>query len=150
MSQENVELVKRLQPDGLDLVQVFSRSLTELVSEDDAELFIDGFEVRVVLDELGNVARRGPEGLTAMWRDWLSPWDSFRLDVEEFIDAGDAVVVFARVLSRTKHDGVLMEHSPAAIWWILEGKVAAIHFFLDRAAALEAVGLPGQDAYADS
>jgi SAM-dependent methyltransferase len=38
-----------------------------------------------------------------------------------------------------------VEHSPTAIWRIREGKVAAIHFYLERAEALEAVGLSEQD-----
>jgi ketosteroid isomerase-like protein len=85
-----------------------------------------------------------------MWREWLTPWSSFRLDVEDFIDAGDAVAVFARVVSRTKHAGVVVEHSPTAIWRIHDGKVAAIHFYLEREKALKAVGLSEQDAHADS
>jgi ketosteroid isomerase-like protein len=153
MSQENVKLVRRLQPDGLDLVQVFSTGISELISEDEAELFADDFEVRVLFSDtagIEDVARRGPGGLAEIWREWLTPWDSYRLDVEQFIDAGDAIVVLAHVVSRTKHDGVLMEHSPTAIWKIREGKIAAIHFYLEREEALKAVGLSEQDAHTES
>lgn len=139
-----MELVRRLQPDGLDLVQAFSASIDELVSEDDAGLFTDDLKVRFISDTAGDLAvvpAPGSSGLAAMWREWLTPWDSYRLDVEDLIDAGDAIVVFARVQARTKHDGVLVQHSPAAIWRIREGKIAAIHFYLEREEALEAVGL---------
>jgi ketosteroid isomerase-like protein len=147
MSRENVELVKRLQPDGLDLVETFSAGASEMMSEDQAALFTDDFEVRFISDMIGKVGgfeARGPDGLTAMWRDWLTPWENYRLDVDEFIDAGDDVVVFARVEARTERDGVLVHHAPAAIWKIRQGRVAAITFCLDRAEALEAAGLPAE------
>jgi ketosteroid isomerase-like protein len=82
------------------------------------------------------------------WRDWLTPWASYRIDAEDFIDAGDEVVVFARIKARTARDGVLVEHSPAAVWTIREGKVAGIRFLLERSEALEAAGLSEQDARA--
>jgi ketosteroid isomerase-like protein len=143
MSQENVELVKRFQPSGLDLVEVFSAGPDQLVSGGGAELFTDDFEVAVIAGAAGgqNLQARGPDGLAAIWLEWLTPWRSYRLDVEEFIDAGDAIVVFARVQARTERDGVLVQHSPAAIWRIREGKIAAIHFYFERAVALEAAGL---------
>jgi ketosteroid isomerase-like protein len=152
MSQENVDLVKRFQPSGLDLVEVFSAGADRLVSADDAELFTDDFEVAFSAEAAGGQARqaRGADGLTVMWREWLTPWKSYRLDVERFIDAGDAVVVFARVQARTQRDDVLVQHSPAATWKIREGRIAAIHFYLQREEALEAVGLTTQDAYARS
>jgi ketosteroid isomerase-like protein len=151
MSQENVELVKRFQPSGLDLVEVFSAGADQLVSGDEAELFTDDFEVAFIAEAAGgqDLQARGSAGLTAMWLEWLTPWRSYRLDVEEFIDAGDAVVVLARVQARTERDGVLVQHSPAAIWRIRGGKVAAIHFYLDRAEALEAVRFSEQ-THADS
>jgi ketosteroid isomerase-like protein len=143
MSRQNVELVKRLQPTGVDLVEVFSAGADQLVGGDAAELFTDDFDVAVIVGSAGGQLRQsgGPEGLTAIWRDWLTPWRSYRLDVEEFIDAGDAIVVFARVQARTERDGVLVQHSPAAVWRIRKGKVAAIHFYLEREEALAAVGL---------
>jgi ketosteroid isomerase-like protein len=144
MSQENVELVKRFQPSGLDLVEVFSAGADQPVSGEASNFFTDDFEVAFIAKAAGggqNIQARGADGLAAMWREWLTPWRSYQLDVEEFIDAGDAVVVFARVQAQTERDGVLVQHSPAAIWRIREGKIAAIHFYLERGEALEAAGL---------
>jgi ketosteroid isomerase-like protein len=152
MSQENVELVKRLQPTGLDLVEVFSAGADQLVSREEAEFFTDDFEVAFLAGATGRdpIRARGPNGLAAMWLEWLTPWRSYRLDVEEFFDAGDAVVVFARVQARTERGGVLVQHSPAAIWSIRGGRIASIHFYLEREEALEAVGLSEQRAHGDS
>lgn len=150
MPSANVELVKMLQPDGLDLVEAFDAGATEMMNEEQQQFFTDDFEVRFTSDLVGQGGEflaSGPDGLNAMWREWLTPWESYRLDVEEFIDAGDAVVVFVRVEARTLRDGVLVHHTPAAIYRIREGMVAGITFYLDRAEALAAAGLTEQTAH---
>ena len=84
----------------------------------------------------------GITGLVAGWRDWLEPYESYWLEVEDFIDAGgDRVVVPARGRARTRRDRVLVEHSPAAVFTIRSGKLARVSFHLDRGQALAAVGL---------
>jgi ketosteroid isomerase-like protein len=146
MSRENVDLVKGLQPDGVDMVELVSVP-DEVVNEERTEFFTDDFEVRFIAEKYGRgeLEAQGGDGLLAMWREWLTAWESYQLDVEEVIDAGDNVVVFAHVKARTKRDGVPMEHSPAAVWRFREGKIAAVHFYLDRAEALEAAGLPSEE-----
>jgi len=151
MSQENVELVRSLQPSGIDLVEVFALE-TQTADDPDAELFHRDLEVQFIArgETLEGTVYRGLEGLAQAWREWLAAWTSYRLDVDEFVDAGDKVVVFVRVAARTARDDVLMHHTPGAIWAIRAGKVASIRFYFDRREALEAVGLSEQDAHADS
>jgi ketosteroid isomerase-like protein len=147
MSRENVELVKALQPTNVDLVEFVSANEGADQGGLDAipaAAFADDFEVRFIASGMQLQEYRGVQGLAQGWRDWLIPWASYRLDAEDFIDMGDAVVVFARVRGRTARDDVLVEHAPAAIWSIREGKVAAIRFYLDRDEALEAAGLREQ------
>jgi hypothetical protein len=91
---------------------------------------------------------RGLAGMIEGWRDWLSPWASYRIDAEGFLDAGDDVVILVHVRAKTSRDGVVMEHSPAAVWTVEGGRVGRIRFFLERQAALEAVGLPTQTSHA--
>jgi ketosteroid isomerase-like protein len=148
MSSPHVEMIKRLQPDGVDLVTLFSEDGEGLVSKEDEKLFDDAFEVRFIAEAAGanDIIGRGVEGLTETWRDWLTPWKSYRLDSEEFIDAGRDVVVFVRIEGETERDSVVVRHAPAAIWRFSdEGKIVAIHFYLNRAEALEAAGLPSEE-----
>jgi ketosteroid isomerase-like protein len=84
---------------------------------------------------------RGIEGLIEGWRDWLTPWESYRLEVEEFIDAGDQVLELVRVRARTSRHGVDVEHRPAAVWTVEDGVVVAVHFFLERPEAFGFAGL---------
>jgi len=103
--------------------------------------FAEDFEVRFVAAGAGTDLRfRGLEGLGAGWRNWLEAWDRYEIEAEEFIDAGDQVVVFTRVRARTHRDGVEMEHAPAAVWTLCDGVVQRIEFYLERDAALAAVG----------
>jgi ketosteroid isomerase-like protein len=120
----------------------------EMLNEGRKEFFTDDFEVRFIAERYGRgeLEARGGDGLLAMWREWLEAWESYRLEVEELIEAGENVVVFARVEARTKRDGVLMHHSPAAVWRFRGGKIAAVHFYLDREEALESARLPEAQA----
>jgi ketosteroid isomerase-like protein len=144
MSRENLELVRRLQPSGEDLVQFFAQDAEGLINEEDAAFFSDDFEVRFIYERgmTGELDAQGADGLTQAWRDWLTPFHSYRLDVEKIFDAGNDVLTFVQVEAQTERDAVVMKHSPAAVWrFDDEGKVIALHFYLDRDEALEAVGL---------
>jgi ketosteroid isomerase-like protein len=143
MSKENVELVRSLQQTGVDLVEVFPENevVDQAVLTAFPGVFAADFAVQFIAKGIQLPEYHGVDGLAEAWRDWLAPWASYRIDVEDFIDAGDKVVVFARVRGRTARDGVLVEHTPAAIWSIQEGKVVGLRFYLERAEALEAARL---------
>jgi ketosteroid isomerase-like protein len=149
MSRQNVELVKRVQPTGVDFVELFADGGEGLgLSEEDEERFHDDFEVRFISEYTSGPSEldaAGAEGLAGGWQQWLTPFKSYWLELEQVIDAGRDVVTFVRVEAQTERDGVVMKHAPAAIWrFDDEGKVVALHFYLDRAEALEAAGLPSE------
>ena len=101
-------------------------------------------EIEFVALESGPLRDRrliGIEGLIEGWRDWLEPWASYVMESEDVIDAVEHVVSLIRVRAKTTHDGVEIEHSPAAVWTIEDGMVAAVTFYLDRDQALRAAGL---------
>jgi ketosteroid isomerase-like protein len=140
MSQQNVELVRALQPSGgADLAEVFAEDQSALAEEMSA-LVDPCFECVFIGNESSGsptLSYRGPEGFIAGWREWLSPWESYRIDAEEFIDAGDEVVVLARVQARTRRGGVEMGHAPAAVWTVRDGRISKIEFYFERSQALE-------------
>ena len=153
MSQENVELVKFLQPTGVDLAEVFSRGFDAQAAIDpNNEFFHRNVEVQFIArgEKLEGAVYHGLEGMAKAWREWLGAWTSYRLEAEGFVDGGDKVVALVRVAARTARDDVLMHHTPGAVYTIRDGKVASIHFYLDRSEALEAAGVSEQGAHADS
>ena len=131
MSRENVEIVKSLWPPEVDLVELTrSPAPPEVVDGLDADLeviFHSG------VPGANNPSYHGVAGFVQGWRDWLEPYESYRLEVEDFIDAGsDRVLAPARVQARTRRDGVLVEHFPAAVCTIRDGRLAQVAFHLDR------------------
>jgi ketosteroid isomerase-like protein len=145
MSKENVELVRGLQPTGVDLVEVFrNEGATEalMAAADDAPMSADAV-IEFVGGEgvLERGGYRGLEGLVEGWRVWLEGWDSQVMQLEELIDAGEQVLALVRIKGRTTRHGVEVEHAPAAVWTIEDGIVVGISFYLDRDLAFEAAGL---------
>jgi ketosteroid isomerase-like protein len=72
------------------------------------------------------------------------------IDPEEFIDAGDQVVLISRQLGRGKMSGIDVEQQLAQVWTLRDKKIVRMTAYPSKADALEAVGLSEQDAHADS
>ncbi len=146
MSQENVEIVKRAQPDGVDLVQLFGGFTAPDPSTPGIDLTVFDSDCRVEFvasrrAALGPPSSSGLLGLAEGWADWLEPWESYYIEIERFIDTGDQVVALARVRAQSSRDAVSVEHAPAAIWSVDNGKIVRVRFFLEHDEALEAAGL---------
>jgi ketosteroid isomerase-like protein len=89
----------------------------------------------------------GVEGFREAWSDWLSPYESFRFDVDEVIRLEDRLVFSVRQVATTRHNGVEVETSSASVWWFEKGQVRQAAFYLDRQAGLKAAGLdPGRQS----
>lgn len=86
---------------------------------------------------------QGIEGFIEGWRNWLEPYTRYEVETEDFIDAGDRVVTLVNVVAVTRHDGVEVRHSPAAVSSYTDGLLAEITFYLDREEAFAAAGIPG-------
>jgi ketosteroid isomerase-like protein len=145
MSQENVELVRRLQPaPDVDLTDLFLRGEEEEAAAARAdpavlETFTEDFVC--VFHNLSSEPRPGVVGLRQAWLDWLEPWESYRVEIERLADAGDRVLVFSRDFGRRPGIEGEVELKGSAVWTVRGGKVARAEFFPDRAKALEAAGL---------
>jgi ketosteroid isomerase-like protein len=153
MSKQNVELVRGLLPSSdTDLVALFREETTATaLAEAVAPLFHEDFEAVVQDWAPGQQVRyAGLEGFRAAWLDWLDPWESYRTEVEDVIDAGDEVVVLVRDYGRRAGMAVEVSMVGASVWTVRDGKIAKTAFYPNRSEALEAVGLSERDAHADS
>jgi ketosteroid isomerase-like protein len=153
MSQENVELVRTLQPSGdTDLVALFRDDATATaLMEAVSPFFHEDFEIVAPTFVAGQGERFvGLQGLRDGWLDWLGPWESYRVEVEDVIDAGDHAVVLVRDYGRRAGMAAEVGVIGGAVWTVRDGKVARVAFYLNRDEALKAAGLPEQGARADS
>ncbi len=67
-------------------------------------------------------------------------YENFRVEPEEYVDAGDKVVVIARIQATGKGSGVELDQRYSFVWTVRGGKLAEVAVFLNRK-ALEAAGL---------
>jgi SnoaL-like protein len=142
MSQENVEIVRMLQPPpDLDLLPLFrDQDIWNTAVDTRGHLFHPSYEVR--LFGVGESRRYvGPEGYRQAWLDWLAPWESYRAEIAELIDAGDRVLVITDDYGRRPGMSAEVRLHGAAVWTLRDGKIVAADFYAQREQALEAVGL---------
>jgi ketosteroid isomerase-like protein len=138
MSQENVELVRRLyslRPDAAGVV-----------GGDFDDVFFDYFHPDVELVPPSSYpdsesSYRGQEGVRRWYRQMDEILDDWRFEAESFFDAGNQVVVFVRVSGSAKQSGAAVAISAAHVLTLRDGSVTRADIFLDRSDALEAVGL---------
>jgi ketosteroid isomerase-like protein len=83
----------------------------------------------------------GVDGFRELLNDWISPYESFQLEVEDVIPKDDKLVFLARQVATTKHDAVEVATESASVWWLKDGLISQTAFYLERRAGLEAAGL---------
>jgi ketosteroid isomerase-like protein len=147
MSAENVELVTRIQAvlGTDDVVAALDDSERDrLVRATFAELAEPDFEVVMIGPDYlpAQFEGKGPDGFADVWTEWTGAFESFRIEVEDVIDAGaEKVVSLVRLHARSQTDGVPIEQDGAAVWTMRNGKLVRAEFHLDRHAALRSAGL---------
>jgi ketosteroid isomerase-like protein len=133
MSQENVAVVRQW-------IESFNRRGRQRL----IELTEPGFEMKSLLVTIEGEPRGRTSFPHAYFEEVDDAYDHLEAVADEFIDAGDAVLVVARVTWRGKTSGVTGERPLVAAFWLRDGKVCKEETFTDRTEALEAVGLkPG-------
>jgi ketosteroid isomerase-like protein len=137
MSEENVELVRNLYA-----LELFLTANPDAIDRAFRDYLDEQVEVHLPPDyPEGEPVFRGRDGaaqLTAMLQE---VWGEWRLEPERFLDAGDRVVVFARVSGKGGASGAPFELETTHIMTIHAGRVASLHAYRDRSEALEAAGL---------
>ncbi len=130
MSRENVALLERAY---------------EAFGAGDFEPFFAMLDEEFVYrarDELpGGGAFVGP----AAFRDRIEAlgdvFGEVRFEPQEFIDAGERVIVVLRQMARGRASGVTLEQSISHVWLIREGRGIELRVYSGRDQALEAIGL---------
>ena len=147
MPSEAVRVVERIQEVLLTLGDVVAGlndpGADERVGRTLMELAEPDFQVVMVGPAyLGQTIEvSGLDGFREAWTDWTSPFSSYRVDIEELIDAGDRAVSLVSMSGKTKTGGVEVTAPGAAVWTVVDGRLRRVEFHLDREAALRAAGL---------
>jgi ketosteroid isomerase-like protein len=128
MSQENVEVVRRAFA-----FEVYGRG-------DPAEALAD-FDPDLVWNPVEEAPSHGPNAVRDYYERWESSWEELQVNAEEFIDAGDRVVVTAYFRGRGRGSGVEVDTRFNEVYTLRDGKIVRIDEFTEREKALEAAGL---------
>ena len=87
-------------------------------------------------------ATAGVEGFIALWRDYLSAWDSWVVTPVDFVDVdGERVLALLDYAGRSRRDGVDVELAGANLLTVKDGKVTRLELFFRRQDALAAAEL---------
>jgi ketosteroid isomerase-like protein len=129
MSHENVEIVRRV----IDHYNATGDFPWELVHP----------EILYVIDPPAWLAGSycgHPEVKDLLRRTW-DVYDEFRFEIDEFIEAPDAVVGLGAAHVRGALSGATAVQPGAAVCRVRDGRVVALRIFLNREDALDSVGL---------
>jgi ketosteroid isomerase-like protein len=131
MSQENVEVVRR------SWAAWERRELEALFALYDPAIIWENHGGPIELR--GTYV--GHEGVRQTWRELLEPFENFDAHADQFIDAGNSVVVGWRIKGRGKASGIDVETSGWSVHEVQNGFVVRVDLFQAKVEALEAVGL---------
>ena len=125
MSRENVEIVRGVVERFMATGDVTWDVLDEDLEVHDHDI-LDGRDYR------------GHTGFGLWLDDWAVAWADWSYDAEEFIDAGDHVVVVIRMKVVGRSSGVYVERQDALVYKLHNGKVTRLDYYNSRQQALEA------------
>lgn len=132
MSKENVDLV---------------RSIYDAFAAGDIDRVVSLMSPDMVWNEAENFPYadnnpyRGPEAiLTGVFARLGTDWDGFAAVPEEFIDAGDTVVVLGRYRGTFKGTHRWLDAQLAHVWRVADGKAAAFQQYTDTLQAARVMG----------
>jgi ketosteroid isomerase-like protein len=140
MSQENVEVTRRAFKQWLDGGGKVEAIPVEAYAED-VEWDLSAYPL-VDLPSRGS----GREQLLNTFAQYFAGWKNYKPEVNEFIDAGENVIVVLHEKASIADSDVELERDVFQVWTLRDGLVVKWRVFETREDALEAVGLSEQDA----
>ena len=138
MSQENVELARRgyaalneayKSGNVNDLLPIAEEMWDPDIVFRTAETFVESGEWH------------GYEGVLQLTSDQMAAFERMWIEPQEFIDAGEALVVPVRFGGRARHTGIEVEFSYVHVLTIQNRRTVRMDVYESKAQALDAVGL---------
>jgi ketosteroid isomerase-like protein len=129
MSQENVELVRRM---------------LALFHAGDAERALACFSEDVVSEAPGRpdvTGGQGREALAMLVGGWVESWEDWSEEIKEIRDLGEHVLVISTQSGREKRTGIEIAMPYAILYEVRDGELSRMGMYGSPHEALEAAGL---------
>jgi len=130
MSQENVEIVKRLKA-----------AFNEKDLDAFAELTTPDFEWTTSMTAVEGEVFWGREGIETYFERMREAWEDFRGIASDYRDLGQRVLWIGRLDARGLISGVPLSVPLDVLYDLRDGKISRMHSYLDHGEALRAAGL---------
>jgi ketosteroid isomerase-like protein len=144
MSRENVEIVRALfDPfDGVDVTEIDwgSEAIREILERTHAP----DVELRTLESAIGTGPSRfysGWDGLVRYLREWFEPFSDYRMDLLDYIDAGNRVIVPIKARGVGSGSGIRVDMALTLAYELRGGLITRIDQYDTVEDALEAAGL---------
>ncbi len=130
MSQENIGIARRLY---------------EAWNRHDLAASLEILDPSVVIDRSESLADariyRGHAEAEEFWNQWIDTWECFSWEIDEYVDAGENVVVLGRFHGRGTTSGADVEANVSQLLTFRDGLLVRAKLFQSSSEALEAAGL---------
>jgi ketosteroid isomerase-like protein len=100
-------------------------------------------DVRVWLnpDVVAALPPRGHKEVANYLRGWFDSWDTYVARPQEFIEAGEQMVVMVQLRARGKGSRFEIEEEMADVFTLDDGHIVELRLYVDRGVALESAGV---------
>ena len=129
MSRENVEIVRAAYA-------AFARGDNEA----SRSYYDPAVEFSQPTDEPGGGTYHGVEGVVEAFKQWLAPWDDYRVDLGELTDLGEHVLARTRHHMRGKASGAQVEKVIFQLWTLRNGRIVRVRMYYDEREAIAEAG----------
>ena len=126
MSEENVEIVRKA-------VEAYVRG--------DLDTALTNADPDIVWGPVEEAAAQGQDAVRANVERWETDWEDYEATPEEYIDAGDQVLVTIHWSGRGRGSGLHVDIRTYQLYTLRDGKLIRMDEFTERSEALEAAGL---------
>jgi uncharacterized protein len=123
------------------------RNFYDALNRDDLDAAIrlchENVEVYQPPEVVASIPAKGHKDVASYLRGWFESWHAYQPEPEEFIEAGDQIVVMIHLKARGKGSRFEIEERMADVFTVEGGKIVRFRFYVDRNVALQSAGVSG-------